>query len=117
MKAASGPGIHHFQKSAANVAATYAAILAAARTLGPVGEDRKKTSIHLVRRTAFAGVATQKAALVLTLKSDRELKSRRLKRSQQTSPGRWHHEVRLDAPEQVDREVRGWLARAYALSG
>ena len=117
MKTAAGPRVRdHFAGSAASVAATYAAILAAARALGPVSEDPKKTSIHLNRRTAFAGVATQKSALILTLKSDREVKSTRVKRNQQTSPRRWHLEVRLHAPEQVDRELRDWIARAYALA-
>ena len=53
----------HFQKSSPPVAATYAALLKASRQLGPVREDPKKTSIHLVRETAFAGVATRKDAL------------------------------------------------------
>ena len=53
---------------------------------------------------------------MLTLKSDRAVKSPRVKRAQQTSAGRWHFEVRLEAPEEVDRELRGWIARAYALS-
>lgn len=42
----------HFRSSQASVAATYAAILEAAKALGPVTEDPKKTSIHLVRSTA-----------------------------------------------------------------
>lgn len=80
-------------------------------------EDPKKTSIHLVRRTAFAGVATQKSALVLTLKSDREIRSPRVKRNQHTSAHRWHAEVRLEVPAHVDAQLRNWLARAYALAG
>ena len=50
--------------------AIYEAILHAARRLGKVSEEPKKSSIHLVCNTAFAGVATQKAGLVLTAKSD-----------------------------------------------
>ena len=106
----------HFAGKSDELRDLYDRLVALAEKLGPVEQDPKKTSIHLNRRTAFAGVATQKSALVLTLKSDREVKSRRVKRSQQTSPRRWHLEVRLDAPEQVDRELRGWIARAYALS-
>jgi len=54
----------HFEKSTPTVKATYKAILKAARELGPVREEPKKTSIHLVRESAFAGIATRKEALI-----------------------------------------------------
>ena len=87
------------------------------KALGPVKEDPKKTSIHLVRASAFAGVAVQKSALVLTLKSDRDVASRRIRKREQASAKRWHLEVRLDRPEEVDKDIRRWLERAYALAG
>jgi Domain of unknown function (DUF5655)/Bacteriocin-protection, YdeI or OmpD-Associated/Domain of unknown function (DUF1905) len=107
----------HFEGRAASVAATYSAILEAAKALGPVAEDPKKTSIHLVRSTAFAGVAVQKSALVLTLKSDRDVSSRRIRKREQASASRWHLEMRLERPDEVDEEVRRWLERAYSLAG
>ena len=107
----------HFKSKAPNVAATYAAILAAAKQLGPVVEEPKKTSIHLVRARAFAGVATQKSALILTMKSDRDVNSKRLKKREQLSANRWYIEVKLETPKDVDRQVLGWLERAYSLAG
>ena len=107
----------HFEGRAPSVAATYAAVLDAARRCGAVVEEPKKTSIHLVRRTAFAGVATQKAALLLTLKSDRDVASKRLRKRERVSANRWHLVVRLAQPREVDREVRRWLERAYSLAG
>jgi hypothetical protein len=113
-----GPGLdRHFQGRAPNVRATYAALLGAARRLGAVVEDPKKTSIHLVRVTAFAGVATQITALVLTLKSARDVASPRFRRRERVSANRWHLELRLSRPDQVDSEVRRWLERAYSLAG
>jgi len=106
----------HFDGRAASVAATYAAVLAAARRFGRVREEPKKTSIHLVRETAFAGVATRNAALVLTIKSDRDVRSPRVLRHERASANRWHLEVRLTSPEDVDGELRGWLERAYSLA-
>jgi hypothetical protein len=106
----------HFSGRAPDVRATYARILTAAKRLGAVREDPKKTSIHLMRRTAFAGVATRKDALVLTLKSDRDVRSRRIAKHQQTSPNRWHLDVRLSAPAQVDSEIEAWLKRAFELA-
>src|SRR6185369_10822478 len=99
----------HFQKSDPAVRATYATILEAARKLGKVQEEPKKTSIHLVRTSAFAGVAVQKQALVLTLKAAKPNHSARVRRAEQASANRWHLEVRLTGPAEVDAEVRRWL--------
>ncbi len=106
----------HFENREPTVRATYLAILTAAKKLGSVKEEPKKTSIHLVRKTAFAGIATRKAALILTLKSDADLKSKRVIKREQASASRWHLEFRLETPEQVDQELVGWMKRAYELS-
>src|SRR6478672_1834303 len=94
----------HFAKSDPAVLATYRRLLDAARALGPVTEDPKKTSVHLVRRTAFAGVATRHSALILTLKSASDIRNPRIVRREQTSANRWHVELRLEQPAQVDRQ-------------
>ena len=107
----------HFDKRAPEVAATYKKILKAARSLGPVREEAKKTSIHLVRKTAFAGVATRKTALILTLKSATDLSSSRIAKREQASANRWHLELRLVAPEEVDQELVTWIKNAYELAG
>jgi len=107
----------HFENRAPEVKATYAAILNAAKKLGPVKEEAKKTSIHLVRKSAFAGVATRKSALILTLKSDSDVTSSRVMKREQASANRWHVEIKLEEPKQVDREILAWLEKAYALAG
>ena len=106
----------HFTKSSDAVSAIYRALLDASRALGPVREEPKKTSIHLVRDSAFAGIATRKEALILTLKAERPIKSRRVHRAEQASAHRWHLEIRLTEPSEVDAELRGWLAQAYELA-
>jgi hypothetical protein len=106
----------HFQKSTPAVRAAYDAILEAARSLGPVREDPKKTSIHLVRTTAFAGVATRRDALILTVKSVKAIKSPRVHRTERASANRWHVEIRVQNASDVDRDLRAWLADSYELS-
>jgi hypothetical protein len=59
----------------------------------------------------------QKAALVLTLKSATDLASSRIRKRQRASAHRWHLELRLTEPREVDAELRRWLAAAYALAG
>src|SRR5205807_10276579 len=94
----------------------YDRVLKQARRFGPVIEDPKKTSIHLVNRTAFAGVATRQHALILTIKSDRNLLSPRIHKSEQTSAQRSHHQDKVNSPAQADSELVNWLKDAYALS-
>lgn len=106
----------HFDDRAPEVRGTYAQILKAAKAFGPVHEEPKKTSIHLVRQTAFAGVATRKTALILTLKSASDRPSKRIAKRERVSANRWHLEIRLDAPDQVDRELIGWMKAAYDLA-
>ncbi|HSE20772.1 MAG TPA: DUF5655 domain-containing protein [Pyrinomonadaceae bacterium] len=106
----------HFSNRSPEVKAIYEAILQAARKFGPIKEEVKKTSIHLVRRTAFAGIGTRKTYLILTLKSDSDSHSPRVYRREQASANRWHLEIKLESPLNVDRDVRSWLKKAYDLS-
>ena len=106
----------HFEKSEPAVLATYRQLLKVARTFGPVVEESKKTSIHLVRDTAFAGVATRRSSLILTLKSSKDIRSRRVEKREQASPRRWHLEIRLKTPAEVDKQLMLWLSAAYDLS-
>ncbi len=106
----------HFAKSAPGVRHTYLRILEAARACGPVAEESKKTSIHLVAKTAFAGVATRRTSLILTLKSAKDIRSPRIEKREQVSANRWHMEIRLTQPSDVDRQLTTWLSAAYELA-
>ncbi|HEY1376496.1 MAG TPA: DUF5655 domain-containing protein [Gemmataceae bacterium] len=106
----------HFIGKADGLRALYDRLVALADGFGPVVQEPKKTSIHLNRTTAFAGVAVRKGHLVLTVKSDRPFDSPRVVKSEQTSARRFHHEVRLSEMRDLDAELRGWLKAAYELS-
>ena len=106
----------HFEGRAPVVFQIYKQVLKSLRQFGPIIEDPKKTSIHLVNSTAAAGVATRKEHLILTLKSDRKLTSPRIHKSEQVSAKRFHHEVKLTSPSDVDDELAEWLKEAYELS-
>ncbi len=107
----------HFEGKDPMVRAIYDRLLAEIGKLGEFAEDPKKTSIHLNRRTAFAGVATRKSSLVLTLKSAQDLRSSRVKKHEQASANRWHLELLLTSPADVDAELVSWLQAAYEISG
>jgi hypothetical protein len=108
---------NHFAGRSPAVRQIYDRLLAVAATFGPFDEDPKKTSIHLNRKTAFAGVMTRKDSLILTLKSAQDIKSPRVSKHEQASARRWHLEVKLQDPGEVDPELVGWLQEGYELSG
>lgn len=98
------------------VKAIYKELLKQLREFGPVGEEAKKTSIHLTNGTAFAGIHPQKAAINLNIRSEQSIKSPRVSKSEQVSKSRWHQNVKLTTPEDVDQELLGWLKEAYHLT-
>jgi hypothetical protein len=104
----------HFAASEPNVRATFDALLAAARELGPVTVNATKSRISLQARMRFAAVEAPRrrhlnAHLVLT----RPIESDRFTRVEHLPPYYHVHHLRLEAPEDVDAELRGWLAEAY----
>ena len=115
--AAKPPGVaDHFEGRDPVVRAIYDRLLAAAHRMGPVEEDPKKTSIHLNRTSAFAGVATRKAGLVITLKSETDIESPRIVKHLKSSARRWYLEVRLESVDEVNAEFTRWLKQSYELS-
>ena len=116
--AAKSPAVSdHFKGKDAALRAIYDDLLTAVRKFGPVGEDPKKTSIHLTCKTAFAGIQVRKECLILTIKASGPIDSPRIFKSEQASTHRYHHQAKLSAPDDVDPELRGWLKQAYELSG
>ncbi len=107
----------HFENKDPLVKSIYDRILNESRKFGAVTEQPKKTSIHLVNKSAFAGIATRKNALILNIKSSAPIKHARIAKSEQLSASRFHQAVKLISPDEVDSIVVGWLKEAYAISG
>ncbi len=105
-----------FERAAPQVPDTYAAIVAALRPLGPVVVEAKKTSIHLVAGSAFAGVHPQKSKLRLNIRTDRRLEDPRVRKVEQVSAHRFHNEIDLTTTADVDAQLVAWLTEAYALA-
>jgi hypothetical protein len=106
----------HFLNKDPSVGALYDQLLSILQTFGPVAEDPKKTSIHLNRKSALAGVETRKDGLLLNIKSDHQIKSSRIEKAEQVSAKRFHHKVRISSTKDLDEELKTWLKEAYLLS-
>jgi hypothetical protein len=105
-----------FQTSDRAVREAYDALVGELQRFGPVMEDPKKTSIHLVRRTGFAGVHPRKAWFVLTIRTATVIDSPRVVKTEQVSKNRVHNEIKIQLVDAIDPELLGWLAVAYDLS-
>ena len=106
----------HFATRSPTVRQIYDQIIVESKRFGPVFEDPKKTSIHLVNRTAFAGIQTRRDALVLTLKSTENIDSDRFAKREQASANRWYLDLKILSPEEIDDELIEWLNASYQLS-
>ena len=106
----------HFTDKEPTVRNIYDAILKASKKWGTVKEEAKKTSIHLVRKSAFAGIATRKSYLILTFKSAADLANERISKRERASARRWYMEVKLESPAAVDTEIKTWLKASYEIS-
>lgn len=105
-----------FARCEPQVLASYHAVVEAARSFGPVGEEAKKTSIHLTAGSGFAGAHPQKGRLRLNIRLARALDGPRTRKVEKVSASRFHNEVDLDSPAAVDDELTAWLGEAYALA-
>ncbi|HYJ78641.1 MAG TPA: DUF5655 domain-containing protein [Longimicrobiaceae bacterium] len=98
------------------VAELYAGLLGALAAVGAVTAEPKKTCVHLVNRTGFAGVHPRRGHLNLEIKSSSPIDSPRVAKCEQVSAHRFHNTVPLRAAAEVDAELLGWLRDAYQLS-
>ena len=87
------------------------------RNVGRFDVEAKKTSLHLTHGSAFAGVHPKKAWLDLTIRLSKSVTGPRVRSAEQVSRNRWHNEVRLSAPSEVDAQLLLWLRVAHALCG
>ena len=90
----------------------YRQLLDSIQPFGPFQEEVKKSSIHLVRSSAFAGVHFRKHAIALTITAAAPIDSPRVLKTEQVSANRWHLETKLTIDGDLDHEMLAWLRAA-----
>jgi hypothetical protein len=96
--------------------AVYGRLMTALAKIGPYKVEEKKTSLHITRGRAFAGVHPRATGLVLNLVFDKPVKHARVHKSEQVSANRYHVEFKLQDPAEVDAQLVGWIKQAYTLA-
>jgi hypothetical protein len=105
----------HFEGKQPVVRATFERLLEEAEKLGPLRVLPEKTRIALQVRMSFAAFVPRRRWLDGHVVLDGRLDSPRFRRIETYSPRNVLHAFRLSSPDEVDDEVTGWLARAYAV--
>ena len=108
---------NHFENKSPIVQEIYDSLVKKLKSFGKVQEEPHKTSIHLLNQTTFAGIATRKDYLLLTIKIDTPIKNSRVTKTEQVSRNRYHILIKLETPKEIDIELLKWLKDAYNLSG
>jgi Domain of unknown function (DUF5655) len=103
----------HFARSEPHVRAIFDLVLDAVRSLGPVDVLAQRSRIALHVRMSFAAFTPRSRSLDGHLVLAREAPGPRWTRVETYSPRNVLHAFRLGSPEEVDEELRGWLAEAY----
>ena len=111
--AAPGSLDDHFATAEPQVRATFDRIRAAIEAVGPVTILPEKTRIAFHVRMSFAAITPRRRWLDGHVVLGRRLESPRFRRIEVFSPRNVLHTFRLTTPDEVDDEVRSWLAEAY----
>jgi hypothetical protein len=93
--------------------ATYEAVLAHLRTLGPVHVDAVAVGVFLKSDRKFAEVRPMARALSLDMIASHTIAHPRVVRSQRIGSERVWNVIRLRGPEDVDDALRAALTMAY----
>ena len=101
--------------------ALFDALRSAVEFLGGVELRVSKSQVAFRRVTIFASAwipaqylrGSGLAPLVLTVALRQRDSSPRWKQIVEPAPGRFTHHLELRAPEEIDAEVRGWIAQAW----
>ncbi len=93
----------------------YKILLGELKKFGEVITEKKKTSIHLKSGKGFAGVHPRKNYFILNIVSSTSIKSPRITKTEQVSKNRFHNELKIEKPVDINVELLGWLKTAYDL--
>lgn len=103
----------HFAGVGPHLRETFDALLDAVRARGPVTVNATRSRITFQTRIRFAGIdAPRGDHLLANFVLTRPVSSERLKRVEHVPPYYYVHRVPLHGPEDVDADLRAWLAEA-----
>ena len=107
----------HFEGKPPELREAFDSLLAELRRLGPIRTDAVKSSINIAGRAHFAAVRPLRDCLNVGFVLGRRLDDPRLTRAEQLGPSLYGYRVKVRRADDLDEQLLGWLAEAYALKG
>jgi len=98
------------------LAAIHAGLLGAVLGIGPHEIEDGKGSYLVRNGRAFLGVHPRRGGLLVNIVLDRGIHSERMAKVEQVSRARFHNELLLTSPQEVDHELVRWVREAYSLT-
>ena len=103
-------------KSSKDVNDTYNKIKKILNNFGSITYEVKQTSIHCVKNVAFVGLHPKKAVLDLNIVLNRSLNGLFNSKTEQVSKNRFHNEIRIINPGQINAALIKVLKESYLMS-
>jgi hypothetical protein len=103
----------YFATGPAHERPVFEAVLAFVETLGPVHVEPVSVGIFLKRGRTFAELRPRERWVALSFSLRRSVRHRLIVRKVLPYHGRYFHVANVRTPDDLDDEVRGWLAEAY----
>lgn len=72
------------------------------------------SSFHVAHGRAFLGIHPRRGGILVNIVLTRELESARMHRAERVSANRWHNEVILKNPSEIDAELLAWIREGHA---
>ncbi len=94
----------------------YSSLLEELNNIGQFEVEVKKTTLHVVHKRAFLGVHPRKEGLLLNIVTSEPIDSKRFKKCEQVSTNRYHNQLVVNAPEQINDELMSWIELSYSLT-
>jgi hypothetical protein len=98
------------------LSSVYERLMSNIKTFGPHEIEPKKSSLHVTHGRAFLGVHPRRAGLLLNVVLHRRVDSPPVTKCEQVSKNRYHNEILLSSPDELNDEVVALLREAYLLT-
>ena len=112
-------GVHsldvHFRGKDPRLRSIFDALRRALERSGPLRVDAVESTINLVSKYHFGGIAVRRKYLRVGFIADHEIRDKRISRAQRIGPHRVSHHIVVRSLSDLDAQLLGWLAEAQAM--
>jgi hypothetical protein len=106
-----------FLKSEPHVKAIYNKLLREIRKFGPVNISPVRIGIMLKNESTFVAIKARKQFLDIEFLLPVELNEFPIHKTFRVSKQRVAHFIRLESPDEITKQILGWLKESYRLTG